>query len=75
MNTYEEIADAEGLDPLTKERFVKYMRTRWGDPEDESIKCRVGYAEEWAGRFKDKEEYGWSDLVGQAVLREIDKEV
>ncbi len=68
---YEDIADAYGLMGETKRRYVRYMRTRWGIPEDEDIKCQVGYAGEWAGRFKRGVEYGCSDTVGQAVLNEL----
>ena len=74
MTTYEEIADKVGLTGQLKERYLKYMRTRWGNPEDEKIKCQVGYATEWANRFKVGWEYEASDKKGKALLREIDKE-
>jgi hypothetical protein len=49
------------------------MKARWGNPQDENIKCRVGYAGEWAKRFKAHVEYGASDSTGQAVLRLMEK--
>ena len=72
--TYEEVADKAGLVGRTKERYVKYMRTRWGDKKEENVKCRVGYAEEWAYRFKTGYEFTCSDSTGQAVLIDIDNE-
>lgn len=68
MKTYEEVADKEGLTEGTKERFVLYMKERWGNPEDEAIKCQVGYASEWAGRFKSGLEYACSDSDGRKIL-------
>jgi hypothetical protein len=75
MNTYEEVADKEKLDPFTKEVFVRYMRTRWPSPEDEAIKCQVGYADEWAGRFRAHREFECSDSEGRAILKMISKEM
>lgn len=75
MNTYEEVADKANLDPFTKKVFVRYMRARWPAPEDEAIKCQVGYATEWAGRFKQHREVECSDWFGQAVLKMIAKEM
>ena len=73
MKTYYEVADQHKLDETTKKRFLAYMRIRWGDPEDEAIKCQVGYASEWAERFKSGSEFLCSDNEGQRVLREIDR--
>jgi len=70
--TYFDIAVREGLTGRTAERYILYMLKRWGDPEDERIKCLVGYASEWAGRFVAGMEYNYSDLEGQQVLKEID---
>ena len=72
MKTYEEVADRTGLIGKKKERFIKYMRTRWGDKEDEAIKCQVGYASEWAERFKAEIEMSASDAEGKIVLSTID---
>jgi len=69
--TYEEIARDNELDTVTTIRFVKYMRVRWGNPEDERVKCLVGYADEWAIRFKNGMEYSASDLEGQRILKQI----
>ena len=71
MKTYEEVAEHHKLDPGSKKRFIAYMRMRWGDPEDENIKCQVGYASEWAERFKSGVEYLASDNEGKAILRQI----
>ena len=70
--TYFDIAKREGLTGKTAERYIFYMHRRWGDPEDERIKCLVGYAAEWAERFASGMEYGCSDMEGQRVLKEID---
>jgi len=72
MKTYNEVAEEIKLQEPTKTRFIAYMRLRWGDPRDEDIKCRVGYAQEWALRFKDGLEYQYSDLEGQQILKQID---
>ena len=71
MTTYKEVAEHIGLTGDVKERYLKYMKARWGEPEDESIKCRVGYAEEWALRFKDGDEFNCSDAEGQQILMEM----
>lgn len=73
MKTYNEIAEEIGLKGITKERYIAYMRLRWGNPEDEDLKCRVGYAQEWANRFKKGYEYQASDSEGKQILAEIDK--
>lgn len=67
---YEDVADNVGLDASTRGRYIRYMRIRWVDTEE--LRCRNGYAAEWAWRFKDKGEYGMSDSVGLVVLKEID---
>lgn len=72
IKTYEDIAVRHGLVGITKDRFIAYMRHRWGNPQDESIKCRVGYASEWAERFKYGQEYKASDREGKRVLKVID---
>ena len=75
MKTYEEVAKKWLSDlPETTKRYIAYMRKRWGDPKDEAIKCQVGYAEEWAQRFRMSVEYEMSDSEGQLVLTEIDKQ-
>jgi hypothetical protein len=67
MSTYEIVAEHAELDPGTAQRYCHYMRARW--PEEESLHCQVGYAQEWAKRFRDGMEYEASDLSGQAILR------
>lgn len=66
MQIYEEVADKAELDQHTKARYVKYMRIRW--PNKEKIHCRVGYAMEWAMRFKHGIEFEASDWQGQSIL-------
>jgi len=73
MKTYEEVAKKHDLPLDTAERFIFYMRKRWGEPKDEELKCQVGYASEWAERFKYMLEYPASDSEGQRILREIDR--
>ena len=67
--TYPAIADKAGLTGATRNRFIKYMLIRWAS--DERIQCVTGYAEEWANRFKDGNEFGASDDIGQTVLRNM----
>lgn len=66
METYEEVAKHHELDSETSKRFIKYMRTRW---PGESLQCQIGYASEWAMRFKQGLEMEASDIMGQAILR------
>lgn len=70
--TYEAIAAAHGLEGRIFNRYIAYMRRRWGDTEDERVKCLVGYAGEWAERFKGGREYAASDFEGQHILKEIE---
>lgn len=70
MKTYEEIAESASLDSDTSARYINYMRARWADSEEE--KCQVGYALEWAHRFKDGREFAASDFVGQRLLLKTD---
>ena len=72
--TYDEVAKQHELNEETSLRFVKYMRTRWGDPIDEDLRCKVTCAGEWAERFKEGIEYICSDREGNGVLYEIDKQ-
>lgn len=67
--TYEEIADKDGLQGVVKERYIRYMKLRWADTEEE--KCAVGYASDWAGRFKFGDEFANSDSFGQEILRKM----
>ncbi len=69
-STYEEVAKEEGLTGITATRYIAYMKARWANSE--LVKCRVGYAQEWAQRFLCGIEYGASDTTGQAVLKAID---
>ena len=72
MKTYEEVADKVLKDsPRTYKWFVAYMRKRWGDPKDEAVKCQVGYAEEWADRFRMGVEYEMSDSKGKRILEDM----
>lgn len=71
MNTFAEVAEQKGLTGITKDRFVKYMSTRWADQE--KTQCLTGYASEWAQRFQDRREYECSDSDGQWILRSMDK--
>ena len=69
MNSYEEVAKEMSLESNRAALFIVYMRTRWAD--EETIHCKVGYAKEWAERFKRGIEYGASDYIGQSLLREL----
>jgi hypothetical protein len=71
MKSYQEVAREHSLDKMTTIRYLKYMRARWGNVEDEDIKCQVGYAGEWAERFQSGIEFQASDSIGQAILREL----
>jgi len=72
--TYNKIAEANNMPEPMKTRYIAYMRLRWGNPEDEELKCQVGYAQEWADRFLEGIEYECSDIEGQRILKEIDLE-
>ena len=72
MTTYNEVAESYKMPFDMKIRFLRYMRTRWGKPEDEERHCMVGYAQEWATRFINGVEFGCSDSVGREILRKID---
>lgn len=67
--TYLEVADEVGLQGNKKERFLKYMQTRWAD--DEKVKCLTGYAKQWAESFKAEVEFEMADAVGQEILKKI----
>ena len=67
---FTEIAQKADLDEKTSKRYIEYMLRRWSGSEYE--KCKVGYAGEWAFRFKHGEEYAYSDLNGQAILRKLE---
>ena len=71
MKSYQEVARECELEEATALRYVRYMRARWGSPEDENIKCMVGYAREWAMRFKSGIEFQTSDSVGQSILKSM----
>ena len=75
MKTYEEIADSCKMAEGMKARYIQYMRARWGKPEEEDRRCVVGYAQEWAERFKAGVEFNCSDNTGQAILKGMNKEV
>jgi len=71
--TYEAIAKKVGLDELTTLRYLKFMKTRWADQEEQHCKC--SYATEWAKRFKRKSEFSDADTSGQQTLLAIDAEI
>jgi len=70
MKTFVEVGIKNGLTGRTLERYVAYMFRRWKSSEE--LKCKKGYAAEWANRFRTGVEYGCSDSEGQRVLKEID---
>jgi hypothetical protein len=67
IKSYEAVAQASGLSEDTKQRYLKYMLTRWRDTEE--MKCKSGYAEDWAVRFKQGREFECSDQTGRSILR------
>lgn len=67
--TFKEVGNKAGLDDKTLGRYVVYMETRWLDQE--TTQCAVGYAGEWAERFKKGIEYGASDTLGQLLLKSM----
>jgi len=69
--TYAEIASEAELPRPTRRRFISYMLERWS--KEEGLNSATGYAREWADRFKKSNEYGASDLSGQAILNRMDK--
>ena len=71
-NGYKKIGIEAQLDNITLIRYINYMVARWSHCEE--LQCASGYAEEWAYRFKHKQEYGASDSTGIHVLEMIDKE-
>jgi len=71
MKTYNEIAEANNIPEPMRTRYITYMRLRWGNPQDEEVKCLVGYAQEWAKRFLAGIEYEASDEEGKRILEEI----
>ncbi len=74
INTYFDIAIQKGLTGRIAGRYILYMTRRWGNKEDERIKCLCGYASEWAERFASGQEYNCSDSHGKLVLKEIENE-
>ena len=72
MINYDEVAKSNNMTEPIKTIFIAYMRMRWGNKEDEIIKCKVGYAQEWAERFMAGIEFSSSDNVGKRILSEID---
>lgn len=69
MKTYADVAKRANLEGGTKERFLRYMKTRWADHE--TTQCETGYALEWAGRFAAHCEYACSDTEGRQVLADM----
>ena len=67
---YRQVADKAGLTGKVKERYLKYMQTRWANTE--WVKSMVGYAGEWAERFAARREYTASDIQGQAILNTME---
>lgn len=75
MDSYEEVADYHELSGECRAKYLKYMKTRWGNSKEERRHCICGYAGEWAERFKGGYEYESSDTVGQQILDKINKEL
>ena len=73
-NTYEGVADSIGLHGWTRDKYVMYMKKRWGSRGKEIENCRCGYAKEWANRFRRKEEYACSDSEGKRILNNLYKD-
>jgi hypothetical protein len=69
MKTFKSVGKKTGLTGRTLERYIYYMKTRWGEKED--LQCKTGYAEEWAMRFKMQREFSSSDSEGQSILKEM----
>ena len=67
--TYEDVADAVGLEEPQRWKFLVYMADRFGDRE--KLHCQVGYAAEWARRFNGRWEWEDSDLVGRSLLQKM----
>lgn len=70
--TFEGVAKEEKLEGNIKNRFIRYMRTRWAN--EEHTQCVTGYANEWAQRFLNGSEYACSDTSGQRLLNEMSLE-
>lgn len=69
--TFEEVADFCHLIGTQRTRFLKYMRIRWPDMEDDFKRGQhVDYALGWGDRFYKREEYARSDGEGRRVLEE-----
>ena len=66
---YYDIGKKEGLKGFRLEHYVVYMKTRW--PDDEDLKCKNGYAQEWADRFVYGLEWTASDSHGRLILQQI----
>lgn len=47
--TYQDIASKNGMDYKMAEKYIKFMKARWGNSEE--LECESGYASEWARRF------------------------
>jgi hypothetical protein len=71
-NNYREVADKYNMQGKIRERFLKYMETRWPEPNEKS---QVGYAGEWAVRFINGIEFEKSDMEGKEVLRQIMEQI
>lgn len=71
MDSYEQVADYHELSEKCRTKYLKYMRTRWGNNNEEKRHCKCGYAGEWAERFKGGYEYESSDSEGQQILDKI----
>jgi len=69
-HTFYEVGKSERLKGKMLERYVEYMKRRWG--KEEHLQCKSGYAKEWAWRFYNRIEYSASDNIGRRVLQEID---
>ena len=68
MSTYEDVAKECGLSVSQSKKYVTYMKVRWQDSED--TKCKVGYAKEWAVRFK-MGRFSNLEFIKQRMLEKI----
>ena len=71
--TYLEVGIARGLKYKRLKLYIAYMKKRWDKQEKQNVD--TGYAEEWADRFLSGNEYTCSDLGGQALLDQLNKEI
>ena len=67
---YTNIATKHKLAGATSTLFVKYMDIRWPLSNNDFDRTgQLGYANEWAKRFKNGTEWAHSDTIGQEILK------